>query len=151
MFEKSFKNLNFSSNGMQLKFTVLVHFRAQFTARKPKNITKTQNFCINCILRNNQQRESHVPEKSQNSWKIKPKNIFWAQIGSKLLPWVEGSFKNSHIAYNRTIHLYFLDVKFQLLGICHFRLQPEEITTFFFVQDPFLPIFGFFGAITTVN
>ena len=38
VFEKSFKILNFGSNGMQLKFTVLVHFGKQFTAEK-------QNYC----------------------------------------------------------------------------------------------------------
>ena len=39
--------------------------------------------------------------------------------------------RNSHIAYSKTIHLYFLDAKFQLLGICQFRLYSEEPTTFF--------------------
>ena len=40
VFEKSFKILNFGSNGMQQKFTVLVHFGAQFTAGKPKILLK---------------------------------------------------------------------------------------------------------------
>ena len=75
--------------------------------------------------------------------------------------------RNSHIAYNRTIHLYCLNVKFQLLGICCSRLYLEETTTFFFVQDPigfnflffilfyFISIYflggGELGTITPVN
>ena len=42
MFGKSFKIMNFGSYEMQLKFTVLVHFGAQFTARKPKKLLKTK-------------------------------------------------------------------------------------------------------------
>ena len=41
--------------------------------RKTKNIAWNQNFCKNYILRNIKQRKSQVPEKSQNSCKIKPK------------------------------------------------------------------------------
>ena len=41
VFEKSFKILNFGSNGMHLMFTVLVHFGAQFTTRKLKKLLKT--------------------------------------------------------------------------------------------------------------
>ena len=75
--------------------------------------------------------------------------------------------RNSHIAYNRTIHLYFLNVKFQLLGICCSRLYLEETRTVFFVQDPigfnflffilfyFISIYflggGELGTITPVN
>ena len=43
----------------------------------------------------------------------------------------EKVIRNSHISYNRTIHLYFLDAKFQLLGICCSGLYLEETTTFF--------------------
>ena len=42
VFQKSFKLLNFGSNGTHPKFTVLVHFGAQFTARKPKILLKTR-------------------------------------------------------------------------------------------------------------
>ena len=52
--------------------------------------------------------------------------------------------RNCHIAYNRTIHLYFLDTKFQLLSSCCFWLHLEETPMFFFVQDPSGPIFLFF-------
>ena len=42
VFQKSFKIFNFGSNGTHAKFTVLVHFGAQFTARKPKILLKTR-------------------------------------------------------------------------------------------------------------
>ena len=42
VFKKSLKILNFGSNEMHPKFTVLVHFRAQFTARKPKILLKSK-------------------------------------------------------------------------------------------------------------
>ena len=47
MFEKSLKSLNFGSNG---KFTVLVHFGAQFTAGKPKVLLKTKISRKNAFL-----------------------------------------------------------------------------------------------------
>ena len=50
--EKSFKILNFDSDGTHPWFTVLVHLGAQFTTRKPKILLKTKIFCINYILRN---------------------------------------------------------------------------------------------------
>ena len=39
--EKYFKILHFGTNGMQLKFTVLVHSGAKLTAGKPKILLKT--------------------------------------------------------------------------------------------------------------
>ena len=42
VFEKSLKIMNFGSNEIHPKFTVPVHFRAQFTARKPKILLKTK-------------------------------------------------------------------------------------------------------------
>ena len=59
--------------------------------------------------------------------------------------------RNSHIAYNRTIYLYFLDSKFQLLGICRSRPYSEEITTFFGSGPNLAHFWGFFGTITPVN
>ena len=41
--EKSFKILNFGSNGMQLMFTFSVHTGAQFTVGKPKISLKTKS------------------------------------------------------------------------------------------------------------
>ena len=54
--------------------------------------------------------------------------------------------RNSHTAYNRTTHLYFLDGKFQLVGICCSWFYPEETTTLFFAQDPIWPILGGLGG-----
>lgn len=54
--------------------------------------------------------------------------------------------RNSHTAYNRTTHLYFLDGKFQLVGICCSWLYPEETNTLFFAQDPIWPILGGLGG-----
>ena len=48
--QKYFKILNFGSNGMQLKFTVLVHFEAKLTAGKPKILLKTQVFAKTASL-----------------------------------------------------------------------------------------------------
>ena len=42
VFQKSFKIFNFGSNRTHAKFTVLVHFGAQFTARKLKILLKTR-------------------------------------------------------------------------------------------------------------
>ena len=54
---------------------------------KTKNITKNQNVRKNYILRNIKQRKYQVPEKIQNSYKIKQKKTFWGvQIESKLPP-----------------------------------------------------------------
>ena len=39
--------------------------------------------------------------------------------------------RNSHITYNRAIHLYFLDAKLQLQGLCCSRFYLEKTTTFF--------------------
>ena len=38
--------------------------------------------------------------------------------------------RNAHIIYNRTFHLYLLDAKFQLLGICRSQLYLGETTDF---------------------
>ena len=57
---------------------------------------------------------------------------------------------NYHIAYNRTIHLYFLDVKFQLLGIVVFVFSQKK-PLIFLVQDLFGSILWIFGAMNPVN
>ena len=58
--------------------------------------------------------------------------------------------RNSHIAYNRTLYLYFLDTKFKLLRICCSQLYSEE-TIVFLCWRPCWAHFGRFGAITPVN
>ena len=99
VFEKSFTILNFGPNRMHPKFTVLVHFGAQFTARKPKIFLKTKisEKAASLGISNN------VNPRSQKHHRIivklsKKNNIFLAQIGSKLLPGAapKGHQKLSH-------------------------------------------------------
>ena len=70
--------------------------------------------------------------------------------------------RNCHIAYNRTIHLYFLDTKFQLLSSCCFWLYLEETPMFFLFKiqvDPFFYFlfilfylfFGLVGGLETIT
>ena len=56
-------------------------------------------------------------------------------------PWVKGSFTNSHITYNRTIYLYFLDVKFQLFGYLLFPTLTTKKPQRFFGSTPILTHF----------
>ena len=53
-----------------------VPFLGPIYPRKTKNIAKNQNFFKNCILRTIKCHISHVPEKSQNSRRIKQKKTF---------------------------------------------------------------------------
>ena len=69
LFKKSFQILNFGSNGMHPKFTVLVHFGTQFIAGKPKILLKTKVSGKTTSL--GVSNKSQVPEKSHNSCKIK--------------------------------------------------------------------------------
>ena len=111
MFEKSFKILKFDSNGMQLKFTVW------FTVYcwKTKNIAKNQIFAKIASLGiiNNVSPSSQKNQRILE--KLSLKTFFGPKLGLHCPPWVKVSLTNSHIAYNWTIHLYFLDVRFQLL------------------------------------
>ena len=52
--------------------------------------------------------------------------------------------RNFHIPYNRTFHLYFLDAKFQLLGICRCQSYPEDKLSFWFMTllGPFWWVWG---------
>ena len=54
--------------------------------------------------------------------------------------------RNFHIAYNRTIHLCFLDANFHFLGICCSLLYPKETTTFFWFRTQSGPFWGVFGG-----
>ena len=134
--------LNFGANGMHLKFTVAVNFQAQFTVGKQKILLKTKNFAktaslgiINNVSHRSQQNQRIFGNLSLNTF-CGPKLDVNCHHGSV-------SFTNSHIVYNRTTHLYFLDVKFQLFRICRFRLQPKE-TARFFSSGPILAHFWFF-------
>ena len=97
VFGKSFKILNFGSNGIQLKFTVFVHFGDQFTNRKPKILLKPKISAKTASLGivNNVSPRSQKNHRTLR--KLSQKTFFWAQIWSKLPPWVKGSsHKCSH-------------------------------------------------------
>ena len=144
VFEKSFNiPQNFGSNGMHPKFTVLVHFRAQFTAGKPKILLKTKISAKTTSL----QISNNVSPRSQKNHRILVKLSKKTFLGPKVgLNCPLGlRTRNSHIAYNMTIHLYFLDVKLQLLGLCCSQLYLEETTTFFWFKTQ-LGQFFFFGG-----
>ena len=136
---------------MHPKFTVLVHFGAQFTARKPKILPKTSisektaSFEISNNISPRSQKHRRIFVK------LSKKNVFGPKLGLNCpLDLRQRVITNSHIAYNGTIHLYFLDAKFQLLGISHSRLYPEE-TTMFFGSGPNWVILGGLRPITPVN
>ena len=137
VFEKSFKSLNFESIGTHRKFTVLVHFGIQFTPGKPKILLITKFSGKTTSLA--------ISKKSHYACKIKQKQIFFGPnlgINCPLGP-RQRIIRNSDIAYDRTIHLYFLHAKFQLLSICCSQLYLEETTKVFLVQDPIGPNFLF--------
>ena len=121
MFEKSFKILHFGPDGTQPKFTVLVHFGVQLIARKPKILLKTKTSAKTASLgiSNNVSPTSH--KNHRILVKLSKKHINFGPILGLNCPLGphQRAIRNSHIGYNRTIHLYFLDATFQLLGICH--------------------------------
>ena len=85
VFEKSFKILNFGSNGTHPEFTVLVHFGGQFTAGEPKILLKTKISAKTTFLG----VSNNVSPKSQKNHRILVKlnkKKTCAQIGSKLPP-----------------------------------------------------------------
>ena len=96
--EQSFKIECLSTNGTYPKYTVLVHFWAQFTPRKQKMLPKTKIFPETTSLG----ISNDSSPKSQINRRILIKNIkkpiFWAQNGPKLPPGVcqKGQHKFSH-------------------------------------------------------
>ena len=125
--------MSFGSYRTHQTFTVLVHFGVQFTAGKPKILltTKISAKTISLGISNN---VSPRPKKNHRILiKLSESNILCTQIGFKMSPWghTKVSHRNSSIAYNRTIHLYFLNVKFEVLSFFCSRLYPEKITTYF--------------------
>ena len=127
---------------MQLMFTFLVHTRVQFTVAKPKILLKTKITAkiAPLVIINNVSPRSQKNHRILSSLAKKhflgPNWVYITAIGQRVIT-------NSHIAYNRTIHLYFLDVNFQLLDIYHFRLWPEETTTFFWFRTYLGPFCSF--------
>ena len=105
MFEKSFRILNFGSNGTHPKLTVLVHFGSQFTTGNPKILlkikisVKTPFFGISINVSHRSQKNRRILVKLSE----KKTNIFWSQIASKFPTWGQRQrvIRNFHIAYNR--------------------------------------------------
>ena len=120
MFEKSFKIFHFGSNATHPKFAILVHLGAQVTAEKPKILLNIKISAKTTFLG----ISDNVSTRPQKHYRIlvklsKKKNFFGPKLSLNCpmgpCQWI---IKNSYIAYNRTIHLYFLNAKFHLLGIC---------------------------------
>ena len=90
VFQKSFKIFNFGSNGTHPKFTVLVHFGAQFTARKPKILLKTRTSAKTTYRPTPLGISINVSLRSQKNHiiliKVNKKNFLGTQIRSKLHP-----------------------------------------------------------------
>ena len=108
-------------------------------AEKPKILLKTKSsgkttflWISNNITLRSQKNLSILVKSIKKNWGPKLGLNFPHRLRQRVIG-------NSHTAYNRTFHLYFLDAKFQLLGICHSQLYPEE-TTVFWVHDPIGPI-----------
>ena len=94
------------------------------------------------------------PKKSKNYCKIKP--FFGLKLGLNCPPGaVPKVIRNSKVGYNKTIHLYFLGAKFQLLRICRSRLNLEETTTFLWfriqISQNQCPIFFQFSMKTIIT
>ena len=102
VFEQCFKIKCLSTNGTYPKFTVLIHFWAQFTPQKTENTAKNQNFPRNCILRTVKWHKFQVPDKLQNSYKNYQKTPFFGpRIGLNCcLGPAQVVNRNSHIAYS---------------------------------------------------
>ena len=143
------------------KFTVLVYFGTDFTARKTKILLKTTIFAKTTFL----EISNNVSQRSQKNQRVlvplsrkkKQKKLSGGEGagggGGERRLGVNCLISNSHTVYNRTIHLYILNARFQLLGICHFRLDREEASTFFWSRTKFGPLFGGWGwrEITPIN
>ena len=117
MFEKSFKSLNFGSDGMHTKFTVFAHFGAQFTAGKPEIFLKTKISGKTASLGISNDRSPRSQKNHIILVKLTENKILGPKLGinCSLRP-REKVIRNYHIAYNRTTDLYFLDAKFQASG-----------------------------------
>ena len=89
VFEKSFKILNFDSNGMQLELTVSVYTEAQFTDGKPKRLVKTKIFVktsslgiVNYVTPRSQKNDRIVVKLSPKTF-YGPKLVLNYHHGSK--------------------------------------------------------------------
>ena len=133
--------MNFGSNGTHPKFTALIHFGAEFTAGKPKILLKTKLFGKTTFLGISNNVSLRTLKNNIILVNLSKKTILWPKCGINFpLGPRQRIIRNSHIACNRIIHLYFPDAKFQFLGICCYQLLQEQ-TIFFLVQDPTGSIF----------
>ena len=84
-------------------------------------------------------------KKSHNSCKINQNKLFGPKLGinCSLRP-RQRIIRNSHIAYNMTIHLYFLDAKFHFLDIC-WRPDWPHFLIFYFILFHSISFFGHLG------
>ena len=118
----------------------------QFTARKPKTLLKTKISAKTTFLG----ISNNISPRSQEDHRILVKLSKKTPKNCPMGPH-QRVIRHSHIAYNKTIHLDFLDTKFHLPGICRSRLYSEEASTFFGSGPNLAHFGGYFGAITLVN
>ena len=131
---------------------VLVHFGTQFTAGKPQILLKTNISAETSSLGTSNNESPRSQKNYRILVKLSKKKVFWgSQLGLNCpLEPNQNVNRNSHIAYHKTIHLYFLDAKFHLVGICRSQLYWKETTTFFGSGPNLVQAhFGFFGGVTT--
>ena len=139
VFGKSFKILNFGSNGMQLRFTVLVHFGAQFTDRKPKLLLKPKISAKNASL-------GIIPRSQKNYWilkKLSQKTFFGPKFGLNCHHGSKVHHTSSHIAYHRaSIYAFWMSsFSFWVFTIADFsQKEPLHI----FGSGPLSPRLEFF-------
>ena len=84
---------------------------------------------------------NNISPRSQNNHiipvKLTKNKLFGLKLGINCSLRPRRRFiRNSHIAYNRTIHLYFLDAKSQLLGSCCSWLYLPRRNNGFFCSGP---------------
>ena len=138
---------------MHPKFTVLVHFGAQFTTRKPKKLLKTKIYAKTASLG----IPNNVSPRSQKNHKIlaelSKKKIFFCVhklgLNCHLGPY-QRFIRNSHKSCNRVIHL-LSGCQVSSSGYMLFSTLPRRNDNVCFGLGPNWPILGGLGAITPVN
>ena len=95
--------MNFGSDGTLLKFTVLAHFGAQFTAGKPKTLLKAKISAKTASL----QIINNVSPRSQKNHivlvKLSQKDIVWATILFKIPPCSRAKGSSQILTYSSII------------------------------------------------
>ena len=152
MFKKSFKISNFGLNGTHPKFTVLVHFRAQFTAGKPKNLLKIKISAKTASLGISNNANPRSLKNHLILVKLsKKKKFFGHKLGLNYhLGPHQRVIRNSHISYNRVIHL-FSGCQVSSSGYLLFLSLPRRNKNIFLGSGPNWTHFGSLRAIFPVN